>query len=148
VVFSVGSRWVYYTIVLAPQEIIVEPLGAAIFSLDPIFYLSIARFVFLLFFFSKTKQGLAVKAVGENPRAANTAGISVERVRWICNTIGSGLIGLAGAYLAVDVLQGFTFAMVAGYGWIDFALVIFGRWKTLYVFLGSRWGNHTKNRAK
>jgi simple sugar transport system permease protein len=126
-----------YAMILAPQEIVIKPIDAVLFSLDPVFYLSIAIFVCLMFFFSKTRPGLAVKAVGENPRAAETAGIDVGRTRWICNMIGSGLIGLAGAYLAIDVLQGFTYTMVSGYGWIAFALVIFGRWETHYVFLGS-----------
>ncbi|MFQ5762789.1 MAG: ABC transporter permease, partial [Candidatus Bathyarchaeia archaeon] len=92
---------------------------------------------FLLFFFSMMRHGLMVVAVGVNPRAAESAGINVEKVRTLCNTLGSGLIGLAGAYLAIDILQGFTYTLVAGYGWIAFALVIFGRWKVHYVYLGS-----------
>ncbi len=134
---ALGLAGSLYATILAPQEIVIKSIDAILFSLDPIFYFSIILFVSLAFFLSKTRQGLAVKAVGENPKAADTAGIDVEKTRWICNMIGSGFIGLAGAYLAIDVLQGFTYTMVSGYGWIAFALVIFGRWETHYVLLGS-----------
>jgi len=134
---ALGLAGSVYAMILAPQKIDIKPIDPVLFSLDPVFYLSIVIFIFLGFFFSMTRQGLAVKAVGENPRAADTAGIDVEKVRLICNVTGSGLIGLSGAYLAIDILQGFTYTMVSGYGWIAFALVIFGRWETHYVFLGS-----------
>lgn len=134
---GLGLAGSIYTVVLAPVKVKVQPIGAVLFGLDSMFFLSLALFAFLMIFFSRTKWGLIVTAVGENPRVADSAGINVERVRAICNTVGAGLMGLAGAYLAVDVLQGFTYTIVAGYGWIAFALVIFGRWKPSYVFLGS-----------
>ena len=134
---GLGLAGSIYSVLLAPHRIIIQKLEPILFDLDPIFYLSIALVLFLMFFFSRTKLGLIITAVGQNPRVADSAGISVERVRIICVTIGSGLMGLAGAYLAIDILQGFTYGIVAGYGWIAFALVIFGRWKPTYVFLGS-----------
>jgi simple sugar transport system permease protein len=134
---GLGLAGSIYTVVLAPQHIEIEAIHAVAFGLDPIFYLSIGLLVFLIFLFSRTKYGLIVTAVGENPRVADTAGISVEKVRAICVVIGSALAGLAGSYVAVDVVQGFTYTMIAGYGWMAFALVIFGRWKPIYVFAGS-----------
>ena len=53
------------------------------------------------------------------------------------HTAGSGFASLAGSYLSLVILQGFTYRMVAGYGWTAFALVLFGRWRTGGVFLGS-----------
>jgi ABC-type uncharacterized transport system permease subunit len=134
---GLGLSGSIYSVLLAPHRIIIQKLQPILFDLDPIFYLSIALVLFLIFFFSRTKLGLIITAVGQNPRVADSAGINVERVRIMCVTVGSGLMGLAGAYLAIDILQGFTYGIVAGYGWIAFALVIFGRWKPSYVFLGS-----------
>jgi len=134
---GLGLAGSIYTAVLAPEEIALRPLDPIVFGLDPVFFLSICVLVFLLVLFSRTKYGLIITAVGENPRVADSAGINVEKVRGTCNVIGAGLAGLAGAYVAVDVVQGFTYTMIAGYGWIAFALVIFGRWKPSYVFLGS-----------
>lgn len=134
---GLGLAGSIYSVLLAPHRIIIQQLQPILFDLDPIFYLSIALVLFLMFFFSRTKLGLIITAVGQNPRVADSAGVNVERVRIMCVTIGSGLMGLAGSYLAIDILQGFTYGIVAGYGWIAFALVIFGRWKPSYVFLGS-----------
>ena len=64
-------------------------------------------------------------------------GIDVNKVRWICTTIGSGLIGLAGAYLSLVILQGFTYKLVSGYGWAAFALILLGRWTVSGIFAGS-----------
>jgi len=134
---GLGLAGSMYTVVLASQRIVIQKIEPILFSLDPIFYLTIALLFFLMFFFARTKWGLIITAVGHNPRVADSAGVNVEKVRILAVTVGSGLMGLAGAYLAVDVLQGFTHGIVAGYGWIAFALVIFGRWKPIYVFLGS-----------
>jgi simple sugar transport system permease protein len=134
---GLGLAGSMYTVVLAPQKIAIREIDPILLSLDPIFYLTIALLFFFMFFFSRTKWGLIITAVGHNPRVADSAGVNVEKVRILTVTVGSGLMGLAGAYLAIDVLQGFTHGIVAGYGWIAFALVIFGRWKPTYVFLGS-----------
>ncbi len=134
---SLGLGGSLYSSVISGTQLAVPPFRPVLFSLDAIFYLSIIILIVFLFFFSYTKEGLTVIAVGEYPRAADSAGINVDKVRAICNIIGSGLIGLAGAYLALDVLQGFMYTLISGYGWIAFALVIFGRWKVSYVFLGA-----------
>lgn len=135
--FGLGLSGLIYTVVLAPQNIAIKQIDPILLSLDPIFYLTIGLLAFFMFFFARTKLGLIITAVGQNPKVADSAGVNVERVRIITVTVGAGLMGLAGAYLAIDVLQGFHYGIVAGYGWIAFALVIFGRWKPSYVFLGS-----------
>lgn len=124
--------------VLVPSGFSVpERFGEIFLSLDSIFYLTIGLFVFFVIFFRWTKQGLAVTVTGESPEVADAAGINVYKIRWICNIIGAGLIGVAGSYLAIHILQGFTYKMVAGYGWVAFAIVIFGRWSPIGVLLSS-----------
>lgn len=124
--------------VLVPMGVTVpERFGDIFLSLDPIFYLTIGLFVFFFIFFRWTKQGLAVLVAGESPGVADAAGINVYRIRWICNIIGAGLMGVAGSYLAVHILQGFTYQMVAGYGWVAFAIIMFGRWSPIGVLLSS-----------
>lgn len=124
--------------VLVPMGFSVpERFGDIFLSLDPIFYLTIGLFVFFFIFFRWTKQGLAVTVAGESPEVADAAGINVYRIRWICNIIGAGLMGVAGSYLAVHILQGFTYKMIAGYGWVAFAVIMFGRWSPTGVLLGS-----------
>lgn len=122
---------------LLPSVKVKETMGFRIFSLDPVFYLTLLSFGLIHIIMKNMKQGLAVVAVGENPRAADVAGIDVFKVRWICTSLGSGFVGLAGAYLSLVILQGFTYNLVAGYGWTAFALILFGRWRTSGVFWGS-----------
>jgi len=105
-------------------------------SLDMVFFVSLAVWLVIWVVMSKSRFGLRVRAVGESPKAADVAGIDVFRIRWICVTLGCGLIGCAGSYLFTDIVQGFR-SMVTGYGWVCFALVMFARWKVPYVLLGA-----------
>ena len=129
------AGFLYFTTL--PSVRIKETFGPKLFSLDPVFYVTLASFALLYIFLKNTKIGLAIVAVGENPRAADAAGIDVYRVRWMCTTIGAAFVGLSGAYLSLVILQGFTYQMVAGYGWAAFALVLFGRWTTRGTFLSA-----------
>ncbi|CAN5700777.1 ABC transporter permease [soil metagenome] len=77
----------------------------------------------------RTSLGLAIRAVGENPEAADAAGISVARVRYASIMLGSALMAVGGAFLTLAVLGSFTLDIIAGRGWVCIALVIFGRWR-------------------
>ena len=77
----------------------------------------------------RTRLGLAIRAVGENPEAADAAGINVARVRYFALIAGSALMAVGGAFLTLAVLGSFTLDIVAGRGWVCIALVIFGRWR-------------------
>jgi simple sugar transport system permease protein len=114
----------------------VELFPRVLFSLDPVFYLSIGIWAMTWIVFSKTSAGLRIKAVGEYPKGADVVGINVFRTRWICVMVGCGLIGVAGAYLFMNFVQGFR-TMVSGFGWMCFALVMFSRWRTPYTLLGA-----------
>jgi ABC-type uncharacterized transport system permease subunit len=129
------AGFLYYTTL--PSVRIDKTFEPLFISLDPVFYLTLTSYIVLHIVMRRTRQGLALRAVGENPRAADVVGIDVGRVRWISTALGSAFVSLAGAYLSLVILQGFTYKMVAGYGWTAFALVIFGRWTTSGVFAGS-----------
>ena len=77
----------------------------------------------------RTRFGLRLRAVGENPAAVDTAGISVIRLRFVAVAICGMLCGIAGAYLATGLQAGFTKDMTAGRGFISLAALIFAKWR-------------------
>ncbi|MEM3514435.1 MAG: ABC transporter permease [Candidatus Hadarchaeum sp.] len=123
--------------ILLPGSFKVPERFGYLFGFDHVFYLTIALFIAVFVIFKWTRQGLAIHVAGESPDVGDIAGINIFRVRWICNIIGAGLMGMAGAYLADHVLQGYNYTMIAGYGWVAFAIVLFGRFSPTGVLLGS-----------
>ena len=105
-------------------------------DLDIIFYFSILLLVAIIIIINKTKLGIWMRAAGESPNVVDAAGINISRVRLLTVQLGCGLVGAAGAYLAIAFLQGFTTGMVGGRGWIAWAIVIFSRWKPINVLWG------------
>ncbi len=85
----------------------------------------------------KTSFGLSIIAAGENPEAADTAGINVDFVRYICLLVGGFLIGVGGAYLSLAYAKLWTEGMTAGRGWICLALVIFSGWIPQRAVIGA-----------
>ena len=85
----------------------------------------------------KTPLGLAIRAVGENPEAADVAGINVFRVRYVALMIGGALMAVGGAFITLAMLGTFTLDIIAGRGWVVIALVIFGRWRIFRGVLGA-----------
>ncbi len=103
-------------------------LGPVLFSqtvLTYVAFLAVPATAFLLY---RTAWGLDLRTVGENPRAADAAGISVWSVRTQALMIGGGMMGLAGAYLTMAQFNSFTFGVISGRGWVSIALVVFGLW--------------------
>lgn len=112
-------------------------LGPLLFDLNPVAYaafLLVPASWYLLF---KTPWGLKVRAVGTHPRAADTMGIDVIRVRFTALALGGALAGLAGAYLSLCQAKMFADDLIAGRGFIAVALVYFGRWHPLGILGGS-----------
>jgi len=88
---------------------------------------------------AKTKLGLKIRAVGENPAAADSTGISVTRIRYITTIVGAMIASLGGLYLIMDHGGGIDPASMdmESYGWLAVALVIFSMWKPSLAILGS-----------
>jgi ABC-type uncharacterized transport system permease subunit len=86
---------------------------------------------------ARTPLGLSIRAVGENPEAADVAGISVFRIRYIALMIGGALMAVGGAFITLAMLGSFTLDIIAGRGWVCIALVIFGRWRIFRGVLGA-----------
>jgi ABC-type uncharacterized transport system permease subunit len=94
-----------------------------------IFVVACALLVPLLWWgFQSTRLGLQVRAVGEYPAAADTAGVNVARTRWMCTLANGALCGAAGAFLSLSHTNSFAENMTSGRGFIALAIVIFGRW--------------------
>lgn len=103
-------------------------LGPVLFSHSVLVYLTLALTAVSGLIIYRTKFGLKLRAVGEHPRAADTAGIDVLRMRYIGVLISGAAASMAGAYLVLAQLGFFRDNIVAGRGFIALAIVIFGRW--------------------
>lgn len=111
-------------------------LGETLFQQDLLVYIAFVLVPVVAFVLNRTTFGLNIRAVGENPAAADSVGVGVARIRYATVTIGSTLAGLAGAALLIDVgifQQNITNAQ----GFIAVALVYFGGWRPVGVMLGS-----------
>lgn len=110
-------------------------LGSLLFNQDFLLYLLLLLIPVLTYLLFQTSVGLTLRAVGESPRAADTAGIGVERVRYISVILSGSLAALGGAYLVLVHVRYFTEGISAGKGFIALAALIFGRWHPIYTAL-------------
>jgi general nucleoside transport system permease protein len=106
-------------------------IGPALFDQSPYVYFSVAAAVLLYIFYQHTRWGLNVRAVGENPAAADASGINVAWYKYVNILCGGVLCGLAGAYLSLVFVPRWQENMTAGAGWISVAFVIFSTWNPL-----------------
>ncbi len=97
-------------------------------------FLIVVPAVFVLL--RSTGFGLRLRAVGENPEAADAAGISVAATRYAALAIGGALMAVGGAFLSLAILGSFTLNITNGRGWVCIALVIFARWRVIPALLG------------
>ena len=114
-------------------------IGKLFFSYGWLTYVALVLVVLIQFYLSKTRSGLALNAVGENPATADAAGINVTRYKYLATCIGAGISGLGGLYYVVDYTKG-TWAndgAIESLGWLALALVIFATWKPLNAVWGS-----------
>ena len=103
---------------------------------SPMILVAIALPVFIYILLFRTKLGLKIRAVGENPQAADVAGINIHLLRLLATAAGASLAGLAGAYLSIDWLGSVTKEISAGRGFIALATVVFSGPNPLLVLLG------------
>ena len=103
-------------------------LGEAFFRQDLLVYGVYLLVPLCWFFLYKTRPGLHLRAMGENPRAADALGVNVAGLRYLYTILGGMLVGLGGAHLSLAYTPGWTDGLTAGRGWIAVALVIFATW--------------------
>jgi ABC-type uncharacterized transport system permease subunit len=103
-------------------------VGAAIADQNWIVWVGLLLVAALQVFLFRTVLGLRWRAVGEHPRAAETVGIDVRRIRYAAVLASGALAALGGAYLSLGVAHSFTDGMTGGRGFIGLAAMIFGRW--------------------
>ena len=108
-------------------------------SNEQVFLLStiLILFIITIFIYYKTRFGRHLKAVGQNPQAAASTGINVNKIRYISVIISSSLAGLGGLSLVVLVSGRMSVQQIAGYGFLSLAILIFGGWHPIKCFLGS-----------
>ncbi len=113
-------------------------IGPLLFSHNILVYLAIIIAVCVWIYMNKTKAGLKMRAIGENPAAADSVGINVDLYKYINITLGGGIMGIGGLYMGVIINNGtWNDDWIGGYGWIAVALVIFANWSAVKALLGS-----------
>jgi simple sugar transport system permease protein len=112
-------------------------IGPALFRQDPLVYASLILALALAWLLARTRLGLRLRAVGEDPATADAAGVDVLLHRLGAVLAGGLLIGLAGGYLAVVASRVWVDGMVAGRGWIAVALVVFAQWWPIRAIFGA-----------
>ncbi len=112
-------------------------IGEIFFQQNLLVYFAYIMVPISWFVLSKTTLGLKVRAVGENPEAADTLGVSVSGVRYFTEIFGGVMSGIAGASLSIALLNVFQQNLTSGLGFIAVALVYFGGWRPFGVLVGS-----------
>ena len=112
-------------------------IGEIFFDHSILVYLAYLMVPLSYFVLNKTNFGLKIRAVGQNPEAADTLGVSVYGVRYATTILGSGMAGIAGASLSIGLLNVFQENMVNGIGFIAVALVYFGGWRPFGILGGA-----------
>ena len=112
-------------------------LGEILFKHNILVYATVLLAVLASFVLYHTAFGLAVRSMGEHPKAADTAGISVVAIRYACCMIGGALAALGGAYLTIAYTNQFVEQITSGRGFIALAVVVFGRWNPWGAFWAS-----------
>ncbi len=124
---------------VAPIPLLAEiPLiGPLLFNQFTLVYLALLLVPAAAFLLNHTSWGLSLRAVGENPRAADGAGVSVAKMRYQGLMLSGMLMGAAGAYLSMAQFNAFTFGVISGRGWVCIALVVFGQWSPWKCLAGA-----------
>ena len=112
-------------------------LGPLFFQSNLLVYASYLLIFATWVYFYRTRNGLMLRAIGEQPNAAFARGANVVRQRYLYTLIGGALMGIAGAAFSLDIKAGWSYRHTGGYGWIALAIVIFGGWNPLRAAFGA-----------
>jgi simple sugar transport system permease protein len=112
-------------------------VGPIVFGHDVLVYLSWGLVILLVWYLSRTRLGLNVRAVGESPAAADAMGINVARYRYAHTLVGGALAGIAGATFTLAITPQWVNGITGGAGWIAIALVIFAFWRPELCLVGA-----------
>ena len=112
-------------------------VGEGLFDHNMLVYLGVVIAIVAWWYLNRTTPGLRLRAVGENPGAADSVGVNVKRFQYIHICIGCGIMGLGGYYMGLNMSGSFSSSCwINGYGWIAVALVIFANWNPALAILG------------
>lgn len=113
-------------------------IGPMLFDQSMYVYMSICIAILLYVYYKYTRWGLNIRAIGENPAAADASGINVSKYKYLHICAGGFLCGLGGSYLSLVFVPRWQENITAGAGWISIALVIFSTWNPLKA-IGAAW---------
>jgi simple sugar transport system permease protein len=115
----------------------VPEIGNILFNQNALVYLAYVLVPLLWWFVFRTRPGLNLRAIGENPATADAMGLNIARQRYVYVIVGGGFAGLGGAVISLATNPGWAENVTAGRGWIAVALVIFGTWNPARVAAGA-----------
>jgi simple sugar transport system permease protein len=113
------------------------PYLGPIFEQRTLTYIALLLIPIVAWLLNHSRFGLKIRAVGENPEAADAAGIDVFQIRTFSQMISGGLMAAGGAFLSEAMLGAMSFGIISGRGWVCIALVIFANWQAVGVLWGS-----------
>jgi general nucleoside transport system permease protein len=129
---------------LGPRETYAVPwlseipfIGVALFRHHPMVYMAVALALAITWFFYRSRAGLLLRAIGENPEPAHALGYRVRAIRLGAVCAGGALCGLAGAYISLVTAPLWVEGLTAGRGWIALALTVFATWRPMRALLGA-----------
>ncbi|MBQ6922677.1 MAG: ABC transporter permease [Clostridia bacterium] len=134
--FNVASTFVAKYLPFANE---LGDFGTVFLSYGLLVYLAIIIAIVTSVFLKKTKAGLNLRSIGENPATADATGINVNNYKYLAILIGSGIAGIGGFFFTMDISQGAyeSYTEIEALGWLSIALVIFTVWRPVLAILGS-----------
>jgi general nucleoside transport system permease protein len=112
-------------------------LGPVVFRQNVLVYVSWAMVIAVALYLNRTRFGLHLRSVGDDPKAADAMGVSVARYRYVHTVAGGAFAGIGGAYYTLAIAPNWNAGMTAGAGWIAVALVIFAFWRPGLILVGA-----------
>lgn len=111
--------------------------GQILFTRDAVFYLSVVLTLILWFVMYRTRWGINIRSIGENPKASDAMGLHVYRIQFICVLVGGFFAGIGGSYISLVYSPTWVEGMTGGRGWIVIALTILATWNPLKALIGA-----------